>query len=96
MERSQLDLKLKSILPIIKERYHIERLGYFGSYSKGYHTPSSDLDILVYFRKPLGWDFFELKNYLEESLSMKIDLVSYNALIPSLKKEILESTNFID
>ncbi|QSE97968.1 nucleotidyltransferase family protein [Fulvivirga lutea] len=96
MESSLLDKKLRIILPEIKERYQIEKLGYFGSYAKGEQTSASDVDILVYFKKPLGWDFFELKNILEERLSMNIDLVSYNALIPSLKNEILESTKFID
>lgn len=96
MEISQLDTKLRSVFLEIKERYQIERLGYFGSYAKGNQKPSSDLDVLVQFREPLGWDFFELKNVLEERLSLKIDLVSYHALIPSLKEEILESTHFID
>lgn len=96
MEAVELHATLSNLLPLLKEKYSVERMGYFGSYSKGKQSVDSDLDILVYFNQPVGWGFFELKDFLEEHLSMQVDLVSYHALIPALKDEILETTNFID
>jgi predicted nucleotidyltransferase len=57
-------------------------LGYFGSFSRNEETVHSDIDILVSFKKPIGWAFFDLQDFLEEELKLKVDLVSENALIP--------------
>jgi predicted nucleotidyltransferase len=48
----------------------------------------SDLDILVDFSGRIGWKFFDLKLYLEQKLSLKVDLVTKEAL----KKRLRAST----
>ena len=96
MESSKIiEKKLKSLKPIISKRFHVSKIGYFGSYSRNEQTEKSDLDILVMFRKPIGWDFFDLRNLLENELKIKIDLVSVKALKKQLKDIILKQVKFV-
>jgi predicted nucleotidyltransferase len=85
-----LDQRLKLIKPILKDKYKVNKIGYFGSYARGEQTEQSDIDILVGFSEPIGLEFIELKNYLEEILDKKVDLVTTNALKPQLKESILQ------
>ncbi len=61
---------------MLSEKFHVQKIGYFGSYATGEQTEQSDIDLLVEFRKPLGWAFFDLKDLLEDELQIKVDLVS--------------------
>mgnify|MGYP000403892210 FL=1 len=76
----EIERKLKALKPILDEKYYVDRIGYFGSYSRNEQKTDSDIDILVYFRKPLGWEFFDLQELLEKELQVKVDLVSEKAL----------------
>ena len=94
---TQIDIenKLKELKPILNKEYHVERIGYFGSYSRNEQNKNSDIDILVYFRKPIGWEFFDLQELLEKELGLKVDLVSEKALKEQLKQIILNSVKYI-
>ncbi len=86
---------LKSRKEDLKRNFFVEKIGIFGSFSKGNETPESDVDILVEFNGPIGWDFIELKEYLENLLEKKVDLVSAKALKPQLKADILNSVIYV-
>ena len=94
---TQIDIenKLKKLKPMLNKEYHVERIGYFGSYSRNEQNKDSDIDILVYFRKPLGWEFFDLQELLEKELELKVDLVSEKALKKQLRQIILKSVKYI-
>ena len=49
----------------------------------------SDIDILVEFSEPVGWEFIDLKDFLEMILEIKVDLVTKNALKPQIRDRIL-------
>jgi predicted nucleotidyltransferase len=85
-----IDQRLKLIKPILKEKYKVNKIGYFGSYARGEQKDDSDIDILVEFSEPIGLEFVELKEYLEDVLNKKVDLVTVNALKPQLKEAILQ------
>lgn len=53
----------------------------FGSRVRGEGQEESDLDILVEFEGPVGWEVVDLHRYLEEVLGMRVDLVTKEALI---------------
>ena len=93
----QIDIenKLKELKPKLNKEYNVERIGYFGSYSRNEQNKDSDIDILVYFRKPLGWEFFDLKELLEKELELKVDLISEKALKEQLRQIILNSVKYI-
>ena len=64
----------------LKERYHVEDIALFGSYARGEQTDASDLDILVTLSAPLGWEFVDLHDYLEELLETEVDVVTRGAV----------------
>lgn len=47
ISREQLEEQLKYSKPFLKEKYHVEKIGYFGSFARGEQTENSDIDILV-------------------------------------------------
>ena len=77
------------------DKYEVERIGYFGSFARGDQNADSDVDIIVEFRRPLGWAFFDLHELLEKELQRKVDLVSSTALKEQLRDEILHQTKYV-
>ncbi|MBC8054551.1 MAG: nucleotidyltransferase domain-containing protein [Sphingobacteriaceae bacterium] len=65
----------------------------FGSYSRGEADANSDIDILVEldYSQKIGWDYFVMKDDLEEKLQKKVDIVSSRGLskyiMPYVEKE---------
>ena len=66
-------------------RYPIRRLGLFGSFARGEATPESDIDILVEFSEPVGFEIVDLALELEALLGRRVDLVSYKGLREPLR-----------
>jgi uncharacterized protein len=91
----EVEKKLKELKPILSRKYFVDRIGYFGSYSRNEQKEDSDIDIIVSFRKPLGWEFFDLQELLENELEIKVDLVSEKALKSQLKQAILNNVNYM-
>ncbi len=81
--------KIGSHRSVLKERFNVKRLGVFGSYVHDSQTDSSDIDILVEFDKPMGWEIVDLQLYLEKILGKKVDLVTIRSLRPELREIIL-------
>ncbi|OGU75467.1 MAG: nucleotidyltransferase [Ignavibacteria bacterium RBG_16_34_14] len=79
----------------IKDKYHIKSIGIFGSVARGDATLNSDVDILVEFEKPIGLDFVSLGDELEEILSVKVDLVTPNAIKPKMFKYIKQDVVYV-
>jgi uncharacterized protein len=85
----QIRAKIKSIQPSLLQRYPIKRLAIFGSTVRNEQTPNSDIDIMVEFSKPVGFQFFELAEELENHLQCHVDLVSRNGIKPAYYAEIV-------
>lgn len=92
---SDIEKRLRALKPELAEKYKVKEIGLFGSYAEGEQTDSSDIDILIDLQEPLGWVFFELKEFLETQLNRPVDLVTRNALKKQLKDKILSQTKFI-
>ena len=60
----------------LSSRYHVEQLTILESYVRNEQKKQSDVDILVDFNGPVGIEFVDLANYLEDLLNMRVDLVS--------------------
>ena len=95
MQQKEIKKKLRILKPLLSDRFSVERIGYFGSYSRNEQTDKSDIDILVEFRKPIGWELFDLKEFLENELNIKVDLVSSRALKEQLRDSILKQVQYI-
>jgi len=95
LSSSNIEIVLRNLKPILSDKYEVERIGYFGSFARGEQDVDSDVDILVEFRRPLGWAFFDLQELLEKELNRKVDLVSSKALKSQLRDEILSQTRYV-
>lgn len=78
--------------------YQPERVGIFGSWARGENGPESDLDILIKLSKPVSLlTFTRMERELSETLNVKVDLVSENALQNErLKQYILKDLQEIN
>ena len=93
----------KEIIEIIRSsklelelRYGVQRLGLFGSYVREKQSKKSDIDILVKFNRDIDlFEFVDLREYLENQLNSKVDLVMESALKPNLGKRILAEVEYV-
>ena len=80
----------------LEESYSVKRIGIFGSIAKGKSTSKSDVDIIVEFKKPIGFfKFIDLETFLSGKLKRKVDLATKKALRPTIKNSILETTVYV-
>ncbi len=76
----------------------VEKIGLFGSYSRGEADKSSDIDIIIIFKpKYKSFDnFFKALDVLENSTHKNVDLVTPESLStyikPYIDKEVLYET----
>ena len=80
----------------VRERFKITEIGVFGSYVRGEQREDSDIDILVEFEKGHKTfdNYMELKFFLEEILTSKIDLVIKTAIRDEIKQNILSEVTY--
>ena len=90
-----LEKRLSEIKPYLSDRFHVSKIGYFGSFAEDRQTEESDIDILVDFAITPGWDFFALEEYLENVFDRKVDLVTVRALKKQLSEQILRQVKYI-
>jgi predicted nucleotidyltransferase len=94
MKREHVEKILKDQKDFLIQKYFVSKIGLFGSYAREEQTETSDIDILVEFTRPVGFEFIELKDYLESLFNKSVDLVTANALKPYMKQEILSEVQF--
>jgi uncharacterized protein len=91
--------QIKSVLAQHKselaQKYHLVKLGIFGSYARKDKTAQSDIDLLVEFDGPIGLEFVTLAEELESLLGVKVDLVSVNAIKPRMFKIIKKDLVYV-
>ena len=96
-KRNILIHDLKNVTQILQKhkeelnrKYGVIEIGIFGSYVNNTQDDASDIDILVDFHKAIDlFTFVNLKNYLSDLLSIKVDLVMKKALKPKIGQRIL-------
>jgi hypothetical protein len=79
------------------DRFGVTSIGIFGSFVRGEHTSSSDIDIVVEMegnRKNIH-TFLQLKRYLEKETARKIDLGFEHSLKPIVKERIKEQIIYV-
>lgn len=85
MSTEAIKKKIKKSKPEIAKRFYVKEIGLFGSYVRNEQTAKSDLDVLVDFSKPIGWDVVDLQEYLQKLLGVKVDLVLKKGLVRNKK-----------
>ena len=75
----------------------VERLGIFGSFSRGEETAESDVDVLIKFRpEEKTYDNFDrVYDLLADLFKRKIDLVTEESLSPHFAPEIKKTVHYV-
>jgi predicted nucleotidyltransferase len=77
------------------DKYGLSQLAIFGSYARSQQRENSDVDILVDFNKPIGLEFIDLAEELEQILSCKVDLVSKKGIKEKYFKSIEKELEYV-
>jgi uncharacterized protein len=91
---NEILVKLRELKPILNKEYAVKEIGLFGSFSDNTSSEQSDIDIIVELERPIGWKFFTLEMFLENTFDRKIDLVTKNALKAQIKERILDQVKY--
>lgn len=82
------------IIEICKQN-DISYCALFGSYAREEATAESDIDLLVKFSKPKGWDWINAALEIEDALGKKVDLATENSLSPYIKENVFKDLQVI-
>ncbi len=74
----------------ICKRNDISYCALFGSFARGEADENSDIDLLVRFSKPKGFDWINAALEIKDELGKKVDLVTENSLNPHIKSKVLK------
>jgi len=88
---------LTEVVPNLKTRFGVIRIGLFGSFIRGEQSNKSDIDILVEFNdeyKTLK-NYVALVDYLESFFDSTVDLVTLESLDPYIRPDILNEVVWI-
>ena len=76
-------------------RYHLTSIGIFGSFAREDFRADSDIDILIDYDQPMGIEFIDLAEDLEEILKRKVDLVSKKGIKSKYFEEIKKDLIYV-
>ena len=96
--RSQSEIidQLREMMTELSVKYHVRKIGIFGSYSKECQTQESDLDLVVEFDLPIGmFAFVHLKNRIEDHLGIRVDLVTPDGLHPLIRNQVMHEVVYV-
>ena len=91
----EIEQQIKSLKPFLEKEFTVDKIGYFGSYAKGNQDETSDLDIIVNYTGQLGWKFFDLHEYLEDKLKLKVDLVTERSIKKRWREKVLSEVVYL-
>ena len=97
--KDQIMIFLGQNKKLFRERYHIIRVGLFGSFARGEQNIDSDIDLLVEFEDNTE-DLYDLKLQLKDfflnELGIEIDICREKYIKPRIKKQILNETVYVE
>lgn len=86
-------LKNKGLL----QRYKVNKIGIFGSYTTGKMKKKSDVNLLVDFDEMIDlFDYVHLSDELQQMLKTRVDLSTPDAIKPYIKSKILREVEWIE
>jgi hypothetical protein len=85
----EIQNRLRRNKALLSSKFKVKNIGVFGSFARGEQSEQSDIDIMVELDEPIGWDFVELKEYLETILERPVDLVTNKAIKSLIRDDIL-------
>ena len=80
MELEEVIKRIKENKDLLKEKFKVKEIGVFGSVTwRGEKV--NDIDVIVEFSEPVGWEIVDLKGFLEDLLGVKVDLLTKKAVM---------------
>jgi uncharacterized protein len=96
MKKNEIVEIIRNCKPEMDSRYGVQRVGLFGSFVREQQKKTSDIDILVSFKREIDlFDFLDLRDFLQARLKTKVDLVMESALKPAIGKRILAEVEYV-
>ena len=84
---------------MFREKFHITKIGLFGSYARGEQNKDSDIDLIVEFEENTQ-NLYDLKIKLKDfflcNLGIEIDICREKYIKPRFKKIILKDTIYVN
>jgi hypothetical protein len=84
---------------LLRNKYHIVRIGLFGSYARGEQNLDSDIDLLVEFEDNTQelYDLkLQIKDFFKSSLGIEVDICREKYIKARIKSAILNETVYAD
>ena len=84
---------------MFRDRFHIIRIGLFGSYARGEQNLNSDIDLLVEFEDNTQdlYDLkIQLKDFFKKNIGLEVDICREKYIKPRIKNSILKETVYAD
>ena len=82
---------------MLKEKYHVSKIGLFGSFARDEATTESDVDIIIELESIDNvYDVkSSLREYLSQAFGRSVDLAREKYLKPYAKEQILKETVYV-
>lgn len=84
---------------LFRKKFHITKIGIFGSYARGEQNKDSDIDLIVEFEDntPNLYDLkLDLKEFFRSKLGIEVDICREKYIKPRIKEEILKETLYVN
>ena len=98
VSQSQILRYLSANKQDISRKYHLKKLGIFGSYARSDQTTKSDLDLLVEFEENTP-DLFEKKELLRKEMQLvfhiPVDICREKYIKPVFRQQILSDAIYV-
>ena len=96
--QSQILQYLSANKQSISQKYHLKKLGIFGSYARSEQTLKSDLDLLVEFKDNTP-DLTEKKDFLRKEIQsvfhIHVDICREKYIKPMFRQQILSDVIYV-
>ena len=80
---------------LLKDKYHVDAIGLFGSYARDEATQNSDIDIVIVTSLKSFTNRYNLKKYLEDAFNKPVDIGYYDSLRTYIKKDIAKEIIYV-
>ncbi len=84
---------------LLKNQFHVIRIGFFGSFAREEQKEGSDLDLLIEFEDNTKniYDLkLQIKDFFKNNLDLEVDICREKYIKPQFKKSIIKEAIYVD
>ncbi|GAB6056585.1 MAG: nucleotidyltransferase family protein [Euryarchaeota archaeon] len=87
---------LETDFQFLRENFHVDKIGLFGSYARQEQSEKSDLDLLINFETtPDFIQLVELEEYLSDLLDIKVEILTSGGIKDRVRPNIMKDMEFV-